>query len=139
MERFVFEIESALNESNLDISLDTILDSEVSCPLADIQQQLRACLLRTTGTRSSLSNNPPDCTFTLGIETYSGPPSSTTTTSSQQLVWIPTQGEQPENQQENQQRQRWNHIIPIKTIPMDLFKINVFVMEAIKKGKHVSR
>ncbi|KAG2224040.1 hypothetical protein INT45_009626 [Circinella minor] len=131
LERFVFEIESALNESNLDIPLDTILDSEVTCSLADIQQQLRACLLRTAGTRSSLVNNPSDCTFTLGVETYSGPPSST----HQQIDWIPTQSDQ----QESQQHQRWNHIIPIKTIPMDLFKINVFVIEAMKKGKHVSR
>ncbi|KAI7847473.1 DNA-binding protein [Circinella umbellata] len=135
LERFVFEIESALNESNLDIPLDTILDSEVTCSLADIQQQLRACLLRTTATRSSLANNPSDCTFTLGVETYSGSPSSTVTTTRQQVDWIPTQIDQ----QEFQQHQRWNHIIPIKTIPMDLFKINVFVIEAIKKGKHVSR
>ncbi|KAI9268330.1 DNA-binding protein [Phascolomyces articulosus] len=146
LESFVFEIESALGKQEVsNIPLDLLLQSESTCILADVQQQLRACLLRIASTRALMSKNPPDCTFKLTVETFSGPPSSSTTairnitdtytsTTSPREDWIPTQ----DNQQQ-QQHQRWNQLIPLKTIPMDLFKINIFVMEGVKKGKQVSR
>ncbi|KAI8139591.1 DNA-binding protein [Fennellomyces sp. T-0311] len=124
LERFVLEIESALWA--LDVPLESVLDSEPTCSLADMQQELRACFLRMAATRSSLSKNPPDCTFSLTVETFTGPPAQGVETGD----WIPA---------ENSNEQRWSHLIPLKTIPMDLFKINVFVMEAVKKGKHISR
>ncbi|KAI9496572.1 DNA-binding protein [Zychaea mexicana] len=139
LERFVFEIDSALRA--LDVPIDTVLDSEATCSLADVQQQLRACLLRMTATRSTLSSNPPDCTFTLTVETYSGPPQDQGRGSREDyhVDWIPSSSAQEGIEVAGEQQHRWNSLIPIKTIPMDLFKVNVFVMEAVKKGKHISR
>lgn len=99
--------------------------SESSIALGDLEQQLRACLLRINACQSSLSPNPPECTFSLMVETSSDPPIFNDQSSP---TFVPSDI--------TEQVQKWNSLVPIKTISMDAFRVNTFVLEAIKKGKH---
>lgn len=107
------------------------VNSESSIALDDLEQQLRACLLRINACQSFLSANPPECTFSLVVETNLSPPifdNQSSSSSSSTFV--------PSDVSEQVHHHKWNNLIPIKTISMDAFRINTFVLEAIKKGKH---
>ncbi|KAJ8656811.1 hypothetical protein O0I10_007408 [Lichtheimia ornata] len=133
LEKFTFEVHSVLDHASKqdDIPLDELLESESSIALDDLEQQLRACLLRINACQSFLSANPPECTFSLVVETNLSPPifdNQSSSSSSSTFV--------PSDVSEQVHHHKWNNLIPIKTISMDAFRINTFVLEAIKKGKH---
>ncbi|KAI8387978.1 DNA-binding protein [Radiomyces spectabilis] len=129
LERFVLEIDSIIR--TLDVPLDKLLASEATEPLADFEQYLRACLLKMAACDTILQRNPPHCRFWFSIEmTDEGPPSGQGT--GPDVDWIPAEPDVSSD------AFAWANLIPLKTIPMDLFKINTYVLEASKKGKQAA-
>ncbi|KAI7887508.1 hypothetical protein K492DRAFT_121320 [Lichtheimia hyalospora FSU 10163] len=108
--------------------MDVSANSESSIALGDLEHQLRACLLRINACQSLLSINPPECTFSLVVETNSCPPIFDNQSSP---TFVPSD--------QSEQVHTWNNLVPIKTISMDAFRINTFVLEAIKKAKHAAK
>lgn len=68
IEKFVFEIRSVL--SQLNVSLNDIYLTESSCTLADIEQHLRACLLKLNAFQ--FTHRPENFSFYLSVETLEG-------------------------------------------------------------------
>ncbi|KAI9311660.1 DNA-binding protein [Dichotomocladium elegans] len=138
LERFVFETDSILYEvlEDADISTERLFSSESKMPLADLQQHLRACLLRIEACVASMSDIPPESTFTLTLETQHEPLDHDE--QQQQQQWIPASSA-TEGLSGAGGHVRWEGMIPIKTIPMDIYRINMFVLEAVKKGKYASK
>ncbi|KAI9481219.1 MAG: DNA-binding protein [Benjaminiella poitrasii] len=123
LEKFVFEIHSAaLRQSSLPIS--SILESESIYSIADLEQHLRACLIKIN-TYESLAKKKNGNTFSLSIETFDqGYPDLDNR--EEDIEWLPVESEQEQN---------WKHLVPLKTVSVDLFRFNTYVKVASKKGK----
>ncbi|KAI8047967.1 DNA-binding protein [Gilbertella persicaria] len=120
-EKFVFEINSILN--TVDIPLEILQESESIYTMGDLEQHLRACLIKLGSVVQESTDN--DRRFALSIETVQdGYPQQGT------IDWIPA----------GENHHPWAKLIPLKSAPMDLFRFNTFVMEASnnnsnRKGK----
>ncbi|CAO3701860.1 unnamed protein product [Rhizopus stolonifer] len=114
VEKFVFEIRSVL--SQLNVPLNDIYLAESSCTLANVEQHLRACLLKLNAFQ--FTHTPEDFSFYLSVETLEGGRPLNN------MDWVPFN-----------MNHSYKHIIPIKSTSVDLFQLNTFIMEASKKGK----
>ncbi|KAI8979480.1 hypothetical protein BDF20DRAFT_913051 [Mycotypha africana] len=129
LEKFVFQVNSVLQDDQADdASVRDILDSESIYTAADLQHYLRSNLIRTS-TYQSIAKSLKEKTFSLSIETTDGGYPITTMTTNvvtdENVDWIPA----------DHNNNHWRHVIPLKTIEMDLYRANTFVMVASKKGK----
>jgi mitotic spindle assembly checkpoint protein MAD2B len=134
----VFEINSYLK--SLDVPTDLLLESESIYALADLEQHLRACLIKINAcppppTSPSKTNTPnyddhspetpppKDITFSLSIEkTQDGypekPPVTKKDTNKNEMVdWMPAEI-----------TYNWSNITPLKSVPMDLFRVSYNVI-----------
>ncbi|KAI7894566.1 uncharacterized protein EV154DRAFT_80832 [Mucor mucedo] len=117
VEKFVFEMNSYLKST--EIPLDLMLETESVLTLADLEQHLRACLIKVNTCKPRVK--PKEITFNLSIEKNSdGYPNS----NQNSIEWMPAEISF-----------HWKQIVPLKSVPMDLFRFNTFIMESSKKGK----
>ncbi|ORY93801.1 DNA-binding protein [Syncephalastrum racemosum] len=127
LERFVFEMDSLIPTTQ--VPPKTVLESGSTVKIADVEQYLRAALLRICASPSLLAPVTSNCNFFLSIETRQGPPADQGTdaralSQSQMGDWIPSPDQAT-----------YAKLIPLQTIPADAFKVNTYVMETMKKGK----
>lgn len=91
--------------NNSDIPLDLMLESASISTLADLEQHLRACLIKINTCKPRAK--PRDISFTLSIEKNGdGYPVNG-------LDWIPAEISF-----------NWKQIVPLKSVPMDLFRVS---------------
>ncbi|CAO3654883.1 unnamed protein product [Mucor fragilis] len=127
VEKFVLEIRSLLHDAN--IPADAILQSESSFTLADLEQHLRACLIKLN-TYPQFPNKQTTVdttrTFSLSIEKMQNghPHQQLQNNNSSRMDWVPAET-----------HYNWKTIKPLKSVELDLIRFNTFVMEASRKGK----
>ncbi|KAI8089156.1 DNA-binding protein [Halteromyces radiatus] len=97
----------------------------------DLYHDFRACLLKLNALPCFLSPPVLDCTFTLGVELNDSDDLPFLHNTEQ--VWIPGNVDQTTN------ATTWTQFVPIKTMHISPFKINMYVMEAKGKGKQIER
>ncbi|KAL9546378.1 hypothetical protein MBANPS3_006695 [Mucor bainieri] len=128
LEKFVLEIRSLLHDAN--IPADAILQSESSFTLADLEQHLRACLIKlnTYQFENKHTTSTPETTrtFSLSIEKIQGghPRQHLKNSNEISMDWVPAET-----------NYKWKSIKPLKSVELDLIRFNTFVMEASRKGK----
>ncbi|KAK4515216.1 oxidation resistance protein 1 [Mucor velutinosus] len=124
LEKFVLEIRSLLHNTN--IPADTVLQSESSFTLADLEQYLRACLIKLNTYQFPNKQTTSDTrTFILSIEKIQGGyPHQQLKSNDGSMDWVPAETSY-----------RWKNIKPLKSVELDLIRFNTFVMEASRKGK----
>ncbi|KAI8644287.1 DNA-binding protein [Parasitella parasitica] len=120
-EKFVLEIRSLLHK--VDIPADVILESGSTFTLADLEQQLRACLVKLITYQSKKLDNQ-DKTFSLSVEKIEGGLPQQSQDNDTAVDWIPADT-----------HHHWKTIKPLKSVELDLLGFNTFVMEASRKGK----
>lgn len=117
VEKFVFEINSYLN--NLEVPRDLIMESESIYTLADLEQHFRACLMKINTCEPRHSSTSIEKTFELSIEKIGdGYPEKK---KQEEMDWIPA------NITYN-----WKNIIPLKSVPMDLFRVSKYHFVIVK-------
>ncbi|CEP19692.1 hypothetical protein [Parasitella parasitica] len=121
-EKFVLEIRSLLH--SVDIPVDVILESGSTFTLADLEQHLRACLLKMVTYQPSNKLDTEDRTFFLSVEKIHGGLPQQVKDNGVAIDWIPAET-----------RCHWKTIKPLKSVELDLLGFNTFVMEASRKGK----
>ncbi|KAI8373740.1 DNA-binding protein [Blakeslea trispora] len=104
IKKFVFGIRSLIN--SIDIPLELLHESESVYSLVDLEQHLRACLVKLHSV--SIDSREDDLTFFLSMEIVQNGSLS----SEQQMDWIPA----PDTDTV------WGHILPLKSHNMDLFR-----------------
>ncbi|EPB83970.1 hypothetical protein HMPREF1544_09241 [Mucor circinelloides 1006PhL] len=123
VEKFVLEIRSLLHDTN--IPVNDILQSESSFTLADLEQHLRACLIKLNTYQFPNKPASENKTFSLSIEKMQGGhPHQQVKNSNGLMDWVPAETQY-----------RWKSIKPLKSVELDLIRFNTFVMEASRKGK----
>lgn len=126
VEKFVFEINSYLRNAEVQLPEDLILESESIYTLADLEQHFRACLIKINACEprpNAATNTDVERTFSLSIEKIEeGYPEKN---KEEDIDWIPAEI-----------TYNWRNIVPLKSVPMDLFRINTFIMQTTsRKGK----
>lgn len=103
---------------NAEIPLDLMLETESVLTLADLEQHLRACLIKINTCKPRVK--PKEITFCLSIEKNSdGYPVDTNQNS---IEWVPAEISF-----------HWKHIVPLKSVPMDLFRVSFKKKDKRKK------
>ncbi|KAI7899999.1 DNA-binding protein [Cokeromyces recurvatus] len=122
VEKFVFEINSTALKQSTSLPLNTLLKSESTYSIEDIEQYLRTCLIKIRTYESSSVIKKEPRTFSLSIERFEGGyPDLDRNTD-----WVP----------EDNLEQNWKHLVPLKTVSIDLFRFNIYVKVASsRKGK----
>jgi hypothetical protein len=113
VEKFVLEIRSIL-QSVSGIPSDVILESESTCTLADLQQYLRACLIKLNSYRFNKLNTE-NRTFSLSIEKIEGGlPKQSKENVDNYIDWIPADT-----------HYNWKAIKPLKSVELDLLRVSI--------------
>ncbi|KAI8878865.1 hypothetical protein K501DRAFT_257804 [Backusella circina FSU 941] len=101
-----------------------------TCTLGDVEQHLRACLLKLGTCNSILQANTSPCTFRLSVEKANGgyPNENLDVSCLVHVDWVP-------NDEDDNNNIHFGHIIPLKLVSMDILQVNTFIYEAKKKGK----
>lgn len=113
VEKFVLEIRSILQNVS-GIPLDVILESESTCTLADLEQYLRACLIKldSYNFKKLITENK---TFALSIEKMEGGlPQQPKENVDNYIDWIPADT-----------HYNWKVIKPLKSVELDLLRVNI--------------
>lgn len=113
VEKFVLEIRSMLQNVS-GIPLDVILESESTCTLADLEQYLRACLIKLNSYNFKKVNTE-NKTFALSIEKMEGGlPQQPKENVDNYIDWIPADT-----------HYNWKAIKPLKSVELDLLRVNI--------------
>ncbi|KAI8990128.1 DNA-binding protein [Pilobolus umbonatus] len=119
IEKFVFEMNGILTST--DIPPDRLLKSRSEYTLGDMEQHFRACLIKTNACNSLLRSSSEKSNFILTIEkTRGGYPCDKEDAYRWIMADTPFVGQQ---------------IIPLKSVYLESFRFNTFIMEASLKGK----
>jgi len=120
VQKFVLEIRSLLHDAS--IPADAILQSESSFTLADLEQHLRACLIKLN-TYQQFSNNKQQQattadttrTFSLSVEKMLNghPHQQLKHNSSSNMDWVPAET-----------HYNWKTIKPLKSVELDLIRVS---------------
>lgn len=115
VEKFVLEIRSLLHDAN--IPADAILQSESSFTLADLEQYLRACLIKLNTYQFSNKHSTTlsdTRTFSLSIEKIQGghPHQQLKQSKDRSMDWVPAET-----------KYNWKNIKPLKSVELDLIRV----------------
>lgn len=121
VEKFVLEIRSLLHDTN--IPVEDILQSESSFTLADLEQHLRACLIKLNTYQFPNKPTSENKTFSLSIEKMEGGhPHQQVKNSNGLMDWVPAETQY-----------RWKSIKPLKSVELDLIRVSVHEAEEFVK------
>lgn len=90
-----------------------MLESESILTLADLEQHLRACLIKIN-TCKPRRTKPEEITFTLSIEKNGDGYPEKSAKVNESIDWMPAEI-----------TYNWKQITPLKSVPMDLFRVRI--------------